>query len=113
MSDNLPTVWPAEPHTLAKHAILKEYLKAWMPILSRQSARVHAPGREVLFVDGFAGPGRYSGGEPGSPGRNVLIHNGREVEMPPKFTAWVEAGDILSIQTPGGGGWGRESYNSF
>jgi three-Cys-motif partner protein len=67
MSDNLPTVWPAEPHTLAKHAILKEYLKAWMPILSRQSVRVQAPGREVLFVDGFAGPGRYTGGEPGSP----------------------------------------------
>lgn len=67
MSDNLPTVWPAEPHTLAKHAILREYLKAWMPILARQSSHMRAAGREVLFVDGFAGPGRYVGGEPGSP----------------------------------------------
>jgi len=54
-------------------------------------------------------PYGLNGGEPGSPGRNILIHNGREEEMPPKFTAWVEAGDILSIQTPGGGGWGRDS----
>jgi three-Cys-motif partner protein len=67
MSDSLPTVWSAEPHTLAKHAILREYLKAWMPILARQSNLVRAPAREILFVDGFAGPGRYSGGEPGSP----------------------------------------------
>jgi three-Cys-motif partner protein len=87
MSDNLPTVWPAEPHTLAKHAILKEYLKAWMPILSRQSARVHAPGREVLFVDGFAGPGRYSGGEPGSPviALNAALEHKTDFPAPIRF----------------------------
>lgn len=63
MSDSLPTVWPAGPHTLAKHRILEAYLKAWMPILSR----VAKPSQQILFIDGFAGPGIYAGGEPGSP----------------------------------------------
>jgi len=38
----------------------------------------------------------------------VLIRDGglRE-ELPSKFTTWVQRGDILSIQTPGGGGWGK------
>ena len=62
MSDNLPTVWEAEPHTLAKHGILRTYLEAWAAILS------NAPFvTELLFVDGFAGPGEYLRGEPGSP----------------------------------------------
>jgi len=63
MSDTLPTVWPATAHTLAKHRMLQAYLKAWMPILSQ----VAKPDEEVLFIDGFAGPGEYAGGEPGSP----------------------------------------------
>lgn len=55
------TVWELEPHTRAKHEILKRYLQAWVPILSQ--------GRfpELVYVDGFAGPGRYSKGEDGSP----------------------------------------------
>jgi three-Cys-motif partner protein len=57
----------AEPHTLAKHAILARYLDAWFPILAH-SAAVHKSGRpEVLYIDAFAGPGRYSKGEDGSP----------------------------------------------
>jgi three-Cys-motif partner protein len=55
------TVWDLEPHTRAKHEILKRYLQAWVPILSQGGFR------EVLYIDGFAGPGRYSKGEPGSP----------------------------------------------
>jgi len=55
------TTWPLEPHTRAKHEILKRYLQAWMVILSQ--------GRfpEILYIDGFAGPGQYKGGEAGSP----------------------------------------------
>ena len=56
----LTTIWPIENHTLAKHEILKEYLKAWIPILGRTSNR-------IIFLDGFAGPGIYKGGEEGSP----------------------------------------------
>lgn len=55
-----PTRWPLDPHTLGKHRVLEEYLKAWFPILGSR-------GDAILFVDGFAGPGRYSGGEEGSP----------------------------------------------
>jgi three-Cys-motif partner protein len=72
MSDNLPTVWPAEPHTLVKHAILRKYLDAWFPILARQGEILRqqygmSGKHEILFIDGFAGPGEYTGGEPGSP----------------------------------------------
>ena len=54
------TVWPLEPHTRAKHSILRRYLHAYYPKLASTQARID-------FVDGFAGPGVYRGGEPGSP----------------------------------------------
>ena len=54
------TIWPIEPHTSAKHQILRKYLDAWLPILGTYNKR-------VVYVDGFAGPGQYTGGEPGSP----------------------------------------------
>jgi N-methylhydantoinase B len=48
------------------------------------------------------------GGEAGKPGRNVIVRSdGRVEEHPSKFSAWLEPGDVLSIQTPGGGGWGN------
>jgi three-Cys-motif partner protein len=65
MADSLPTVWPAKRHTLAKHEILERYLQAWFPILSNRSAEF--ANRFPLYIDGFAGPGVYSKGEPGSP----------------------------------------------
>lgn len=67
MVDSLPPVWEADPHTLAKHAILRRYLQAWMPILAHQSHRAGQGRREILFIDGFAGPGEYVGGQEGSP----------------------------------------------
>jgi N-methylhydantoinase B len=48
-------------------------------------------------------------GGPGARGRNVLINEKGEEELPGKFTRTVEAGDVLSIRTPGGGGWGEEN----
>ena len=54
------TLWEAPPHTLAKHAILRAYLQAWFPILASRNQR-------IVYYDGFAGPGRYLGGEEGSP----------------------------------------------
>jgi three-Cys-motif partner protein len=54
------TIWEIEPHTLAKHEILRRYLGAWFPILSTYNQR-------VVYIDGFCGPGRYKGGEVGSP----------------------------------------------
>lgn len=53
-------MWALTDETAAKHEILTRYLDAWLPILGGTQGR-------VLFIDGFAGPGRYSGREPGSP----------------------------------------------
>jgi three-Cys-motif partner protein len=78
MADNLPPVWERAAHTSAKHEILQAYLKAWIPIMSQQSYHMGAVGSELLFVDGFAGPGCYSRGEDGSPllaVKSVLSHS--------------------------------------
>ncbi|MFD1501482.1 three-Cys-motif partner protein TcmP [Streptosporangium lutulentum] len=58
-----PLLWSCAPHTRAKHELLRRYLEAWFPILL-QGPRA----REcVTYVEGFAGPGIYKTGEPGSP----------------------------------------------
>lgn len=54
------TLWTLENHTLGKHLVLKNYMDAWLPIMLRYNGR-------VLFIDAFAGPGEYIGGEQGSP----------------------------------------------
>ena len=54
------TLWEIEPHTKAKHEILQRYLGAWFPILGSKIPR-------IVYIDGFCGPGRYLGGEEGSP----------------------------------------------
>lgn len=55
-------------------------------------------------------PYGLNGGQPGACGRNILTRpGGKNTELPPKFTGSVEPGDILSIETPGGGGWGHET----
>ena len=56
------TLWRREAHTEGKHLVLEHYLNAWLPILGMGNRN----GR-ILFVDGFAGPGEYDGGEEGSP----------------------------------------------
>ena len=57
MSNTLP---PIQPHTQAKHHILRYHLQEWFPILGRSY-------RKLMYVDGFSGPGEYDGGDPGSP----------------------------------------------
>ncbi len=54
------TLWDLDPHTKAKHEILRRYLQAWFPLLNSYHVR-------IIYIDGFAGPGRYRGGEAGSP----------------------------------------------
>jgi N-methylhydantoinase B len=46
------------------------------------------------------------GGSPGMQGRNVLIRDGVEQDLPGKAEFQVGPGDVLSLRTPGGGGWG-------
>lgn len=52
--------WECDPHTAAKHRVLERYLQAWWPIMLQRFPR-------ATYIEGFAGPGIYSGGEPGSP----------------------------------------------
>ncbi|MEW6139091.1 MAG: hydantoinase B/oxoprolinase family protein [Thermodesulfobacteriota bacterium] len=55
-------------------------------------------------------PYGLNGGSPGACGKNVLIrHDGSEVDLPSKVSFRAEEGDVISVQTPGGGGWGAES----
>ena len=56
-----------------------------------------------------AGPEGARGGGNGAPGENVLIRGGVEEPLPSKATFSVEAGDVVSIRSPGGGGWGDPS----
>ena len=65
--------------------------------------------KSLLYSDRrkFAPYGLH-GGEPGAAGSNILVRNdGKREVLPSKLTTWVEPGDTVSIQTPGGGGWGQ------
>jgi three-Cys-motif partner protein len=63
-----PVLWNLEPHTAAKHRVLRSYLDGWIPVMAQQALRIATPeAPRLLLVDGFAGPGRYATGEPGSP----------------------------------------------
>lgn len=53
-------------------------------------------------------PYGLSGGMPGVSGVNVLIREDEERELPGKGTFYLQSGDVLSIRTPGGGGFGSE-----
>lgn len=69
----MQSLWDIEPHTKAKHEILERYLDAWFPILATYNQR-------IVYIDGFCGPGRYKGGEDGSPIiaiKKALNHFGR------------------------------------
>lgn len=53
-------LWPLDAQTEGKHIVLRAYLNAWLPILGMTQGR-------IIFIDAFAGPGEYEGGEDGSP----------------------------------------------
>jgi len=53
------------------------------------------------------GPYGLAGGEAGTPGRNTLLRGKRRLRIGAKENFLVRAGDVLRIETPGGGGWGR------
>jgi len=47
------------------------------------------------------------GGEPGAVGKNLVVREGTTVEQGGKFSATLEKGDRLRVETPGGGGYGK------
>jgi len=54
------TLWQYSPHSAAKHRLLRRYLDARLAIMGQKYP-------ELVFIDGFAGPGRYLGGAKDSP----------------------------------------------
>jgi N-methylhydantoinase B len=47
------------------------------------------------------------GAEDGQRGKNVLIQQSQEIQLPSKFTLSLQPGDMLRLETPGGGGWNK------
>jgi N-methylhydantoinase B/oxoprolinase/acetone carboxylase alpha subunit len=47
------------------------------------------------------------GGESGAPGKNTLLKGKRTIAIPGKARFEVDAGDVLRIESPGGGGYGK------
>ena len=61
-SFNPSALWEAKPHTLAKIEIVRRYLCLWFSILG-----TNPQNKRLLYIDGFAGPGKYSNSERSSP----------------------------------------------
>ena len=54
------------------------------------------------------GPWGLSGGKDGLPGKAFVVRrNGSTEELPGKFNVRLRKGERISIESPGGGGWGR------
>jgi N-methylhydantoinase B len=53
-------------------------------------------------------PGAH-GGAPGTCGRHALQRDAQETVVPAKATLVLQPGDVLTVQTPGGGGYGPVS----
>ena len=75
--------------------------------------------REIEFLTDVRGsilsdrrrssPYGLKGGRPGQPGRTSLTTRNGSVQLPSKITFEASAGSILCVETPGGGGWGRQA----
>lgn len=53
-----------QPHTAKKLQVLREYFQRYLKVRCRTPQQTRF---RIAIIDGFAGGGRYSGGEPGSP----------------------------------------------
>lgn len=53
-------------------------------------------------------PFGLAGGRPGKTGKNILIRNMKKINLPGKGNFELLENDILIIETPGGGGFGRK-----
>jgi N-methylhydantoinase B len=54
------------------------------------------------------GPWGLSGGSDGAPGKTFITRGDGSVEtMPAKFSTRLRKGERITIETPGGGGWGK------
>jgi len=58
-------------------------------------------------------PFGLAGGGPGRRGRNAIVRDGVVEELPGKVQVDVKRGDVLIIETPGGGGFGSDVPGSL
>ena len=103
MSKKHPIIWDADPHTIAKIAILKNYLSAWFPIVG---SRFSGP---LVYIDGFAGPGYYKNNQEGSPlaalriFQSYLAKNDPPLKIRSVYAVFIEADkkrfEVLAEQT--------------
>ncbi len=71
-----------------------------------RSVRVLEPASLSLLTDRRRHPPRgVEDGEPGAVGVNLL----NDEELPPKVSRELEEGDMVTVKTPGGGGYGRRT----
>ncbi len=52
-------------------------------------------------------PYGLKGGKPGKPGENLIFRNNSSGKLNAKFNISVTKGDVFTVRTPGGGGYGR------
>ncbi|WP_406297388.1 three-Cys-motif partner protein TcmP [Embleya sp. NBC_00888] len=112
--------WDLDQHTAAKHDIIRRYLQAWTPILLSRWPR-------VTYVDGFAGPGVYNGGEPGSPVVAFQVFSAALSSRPGKAVQMIlmdedsrrvdrlreEMGKALAVWAPAPSGQARVPLTSY
>jgi N-methylhydantoinase B len=69
--------------------------------------RFLAPAEVTLIADRRErGPWGLAGGSAGAPGHDTLVRNGRKRKLASKARFEVQLGDVVGVETPGGGGWG-------
>jgi len=54
------------------------------------------------------GPYGLAGGDPGKPGRNEMRAGGKKRPLAGKCAFYAAKGSVIRIESPGGGGWGRQ-----
>jgi N-methylhydantoinase B len=78
----------------------------------RRDVRLLADAQVTLLTERrWTRPYGLAGGSPGEAGRDLLIRGNKEKELPGKGSFYLKEGDILSIRTPGGGGFGETDTN--
>ncbi len=74
----------------------------------RRDIQLLTSGRVTLLTERrLHGPRGAAGGSDGARGENFLIRGTSEEQLPGKVTFDAQEGDVISVRSPGGGGWGR------
>ena len=74
----------------------------------RRDLQLLTQGRVTLLTERrVQGPRGAQGGGDGAPGENVLIRGNVQEKLSGKVSFDADEGDVISIRSPGGGGWGK------